>query len=90
MNELYSTFGALLVAGLIAWGALRSKVSTHEKELDQLRAQNEEQRAMIMETHEKFVSYAHFNEVLGTIKENHRDLKDDIKRVFELISGDKK
>jgi len=64
---------------LITWGAMRAKVIDLEKRTEALELRNDSH-------HEVYVNYKHFNEALGGVRENYRDLKDDVKKILILLS----
>lgn len=87
----YVLAGIELVGGiaafLIIWGASRSSIKEHERRIDKQDGEIKELYERIGSLNDVYVSYRHFNEIMGSIKETQKELKDDMKRVIELLSN---
>lgn len=86
MTELLAAGGAGIVTFLITWGATRGKVSELERRIQVLEEQTDRQLELVHSLRDVYVSYQHFNEIMTTIRETHRELKDDLKKVLDLLS----
>jgi Tfp pilus assembly protein PilO len=64
---------AIAVCGFAAsWGASKAHQKQTDKRLDSIE--------------EKYITRSEFISALSDIKEQHRDMKDDIKRILELMT----
>lgn len=86
MNELLAAAGAGIVTFLITWGATRGKVVDLERRMQVVEERSDRQLEVIHSLRDIYVSYQHFNEIMSTIRETHRELKDDLKKVLDLLS----
>ena len=86
MNEYLSAAGAGIVAFLITWGATRGKVADLERRVQIVEEQLDRQLELVHSLRDVYVSYQHFNEIMSNIRETHRELKDDLKKVIDLLS----
>ncbi len=77
--DIWAGAGISAVMFLVAWGGARVTIANLEKRVDKVEKTTDE-------FHDTYVAYAHFNEFVGGIKENYRDLKADIQRLFEAVS----
>lgn len=90
MNEI---FVELAIAGvsiggtfLVMWGMARGKISDLERRTEQLEEEYTKQLDLIHSLRDVYVSYQHFNEIMATIKESQRELKEDLKKVLDLLT----
>lgn len=86
MTELLAAAGAGVVTFLITWGSTRGKVSELERRVQVTEEQVDRQLELVHSLRDVYVSYQHFNEIMSTIRETHRELKDDLKKVLDLLS----
>ncbi len=77
--DVWAGAGISAVMFLVSWGAARATIANLERRISKLEDVSEG-------LHDTYVAYAHFNEFVGGIKENYRDLKQDIQRLFEAVS----
>jgi len=88
-NEVIAALGSGLVTFLITWGATRGKVQELERRVDHLEQEQMKHLDLIHSLREIYVSQQHFNDIMSTMKESHRELKEDVKKVLELLSTSK-
>lgn len=98
--EVWTAVGTVLITFLVGWGMIRKTVSNLEKAVDSANTENEalktslaltRERFMtdIADLSEKYVSFTHFNDFMQSFKETQRDLKEDVKRIYDLLSGNR-
>lgn len=84
--ELLSALGAAAATFLTMWGMQKNAV----KELERRQGECEKNLGAIWEKvnglTDVYVNYRHFNETMNQVRESYRDLKEDLKRVLELLS----
>lgn len=72
---------------LVTWGMTRGKVMELERRLGQLETNNERHLELIHSLRDVYVSREHFNEILDTIRESQRELKEDMKKILDLLTS---
>lgn len=68
------------------WGMLRRQVSELDKKLEAIEKETHRQLELIHSLRDVYVSQQHFNEIMQTIRETHRELKDDMKKILDLLT----
>lgn len=99
MNGDYLISAAVtgFITFVFTWGAMRKTVSDVEKRLADCEGDLKQKQIYIQKTreqfaeqvhnlHEVYVSRAHFNETMAMIRDNYRELKDDVKKILDFIS----
>lgn len=79
-SESWVLLGCAVVPGLIACGMLQAQVWGLKERVDHL-------SAAVDSMSDTYVNYRHFNEIMTTIKEAQKELRDDLKKVLELLSS---
>ena len=75
-----------MVSFFMAWGAVRAKITDHAKRMEDFENEIAKQLELIHSLRDVYVSYKHFNEIMLTIRETQRELKDDMKKIIELLT----
>lgn len=86
MNELLGGAAVGLATFLITWGMMRGKVIELERRMTDAENEAKTQRTAIQGLSDVYVNYRHFNEVMSSVRESYRELKDDVKKILELLS----
>lgn len=92
-NEMWAAVvGALIgvvvpvfFAFLPNWGAFKHRMLALESRAKRVEAANEELRHKLEELSEVYVTYKHFNEIMSMIKETQRELREDVKKVLDIL-----
>lgn len=84
--ELWAGLGMMAVSFLIGWGATRAKVMELDRRNIQLELNMEKIKDSLAGLNDVYVNYKHFNEAMASIRESYKDLKEDMKKVLELLS----
>ena len=77
--DIWAGAGISAATFLVTWGTMRAKTVELERRVTQL-------ENVCGGLHDSYVSYMHFNEFVTGVKENYRDLKNDIQRLFDAVS----
>lgn len=97
ISEIYSVLIGIVSLG-VAWGMSRAKLQSLEEKISEIRV-NQAELARAMATHREkisarleqnrdlYVTYQHFNEVIGQMREDHKELREDIKTVISLLNS---
>lgn len=78
MNEIYVAVGTFAVTFLIGWGMNRATLVEHERRVSAVEME-------LAKQHEVFVSYRHFNEIMTTVRDAQKELRDDMKQVLDMV-----
>lgn len=87
MNEAMIAGVSGMVGFLITWGALRGKVQELERRTEAAEKALEQQRDLIYNLRDIYVSQQHFNQIMESMRDSHREVKEDVKKVIEILSA---
>lgn len=93
----YETLAYTIVSAAIGflstWGMVKRQVADSERRIDKLEKEKDisdkEYSNLLERIHslrEVYVSQQHFNEIMSVMRESQRELRDDVKRVLELLT----
>lgn len=75
------------IAFIVNWGVSKAKVAELERRTTNLETDVAAQLELVHGLRDVYVSREHFNEIMETIRDSQRELKEDLKRVIELLSA---
>lgn len=87
MNEMIAACGAGVVTFLITWGATRVKLTDIERRTELAEEELHRQLELIHSLRDIYVSREHFNEIMMNLRETQRELKDDLKKIIDLLAA---
>lgn len=79
MNEVWVSLVVGVITFFSTWGSSQAKIKQLEKDIDK-------QRDVLEEFQNKYVSYIVFHEVVTQIRGDHRELKEDVKTVINILN----
>ena len=72
------TLGSMLISIGVVYGMIKAKVDKVENDIKTL--------FMVRDgMNERYVTYQYFHEVISQIKENQRDLQQDVKQLISMV-----
>lgn len=90
MNYLWSVIGVVgssFCTGLVTWGMLRAQVADILERLKHLEAERDRMIERIHAQRDIYVTQQHFAIIINTIREDQKEMKDDLKKVLDLLSS---
>lgn len=85
-NELIITVGIFLLTQAISYGIQRGRSNEFERRLQHAEDESAKQNDLIHSLRDVYVSYQHFNEIMASIRETQRELRDGMTKIIELLT----
>lgn len=79
-SESLMYVGGAVVTFLIGIGTQRGKISELERRITIT-------EGAVSTMHDNYVTQEHFKEIINIIRDTQRELKDDVKKVLEILSA---
>lgn len=86
-NEIIAAFVGMVFTVGISLGFSKAASKRQEKDIEDLKQADKDLDAKL---NSGFVSFNHFNEAIGSLREMQRDMREDLKKILDLITSKRK
>lgn len=85
--DAWVVLGLAGISFFVGWGVMSANQKEIDRRIEQLELDLSKQLELVHGLRDVYVTYQHFNEIMNTIRESQRELKENMQRVLDLLTA---
>lgn len=87
MEQVLPSILTAIISISVSYGILKTKIESLESKTDEQKHLKEDFIERIYKLREVYVTHDLFREIIQSIKEDHKELKHDVKQILEMLQS---